>query len=47
MEKRLKAAGKAVTYVEFPGLRHGLSDSAARTRMLSESDAFIRKELGL
>ena len=47
MEKRLKAAGKAVTYVEFPGLRHNLSDSAARTRILSESDAFIRKGLGL
>lgn len=47
MQDRLKAAGKPVTYVEFPGLDHQLDDTAARTRMLSESDRFIRTALGL
>ncbi|WP_221773996.1 alpha/beta hydrolase family protein [Novosphingobium flavum] len=47
MEKRLREAGKPVTYVEFAGLDHYLIDAAARTRMLSESDAFLRKALGL
>jgi len=47
MEKRLKDAGKQVTYVEFPGLDHQIVDAKARTRMLSESDAFIRKALAL
>ena len=47
MEARLKAAGKTATYVEFAGLSHSLPDTAARTRMLSESDAFLRKALGL
>lgn len=47
MRDRLKDAGKAVTYVEFPGLDHQIADAAARARMLSESDAFLRKSLGL
>lgn len=47
MRERLAAAGKPVTYVEFPGLDHQLDDTAARTRMLSESDRFIRTALGL
>ena len=47
MVSRLKAAGKQVQYVEFPGLDHQLDDSAARTRLLSESDAFLRKAMGL
>lgn len=47
MEDRLKAAGKPVTYVEFPGLDHQLDDTAARTRVLSESDRFIRAALGM
>jgi dienelactone hydrolase len=47
MEDRLKAAGKQVTYVEFAGLDHYLDDPAARTRVLSESDRFIRAALGL
>jgi acetyl esterase/lipase len=47
MEGRLKAAGKQVTYVEFPGLDHYLDEPGARTRMLSESDRFIRAALGL
>ena len=47
MHDRLKSAGKPVEYVEFAGLDHQLADSAARTRMLADSDAFIRKALGL
>lgn len=47
MAARLKAAGKSVQYVEFPGLDHQLDDAAARTRLLSESDAFLRKAMGL
>jgi dipeptidyl aminopeptidase/acylaminoacyl peptidase len=47
MQNRLKAAGKQVTYVEFPGLDHQLDDPAARTRVLSESDRFIRAALGM
>ncbi|MDE8653647.1 alpha/beta hydrolase family protein [Novosphingobium album (ex Liu et al. 2023)] len=47
MEEKLKGAGKSVRYVEFPGLAHSLDDTAARTRMLSESDAFLRQTLGL
>jgi dipeptidyl aminopeptidase/acylaminoacyl peptidase len=47
MHDRLVSAGKSVEYVEFPGLDHQLLDAAARTRLLAESDAFIRKALGL
>ncbi len=47
MADRLRSAGKPVTYVEFPGLDHYLSDAPARTQMLQESDAFLRKELGI
>lgn len=47
MASKLKAAGKAVDYVEFAGLDHQLRDAAARTRLLSQSDAFLRKALGL
>lgn len=47
MERRLKDAGKSVEYVEFTGLDHYLDDSAARTRLLSQSDAFLRKAMGL
>ena len=47
MEKRLKDAGKQVTYVEFPGLDHQIVDAKARTRMLADSDAFIRTALAL
>lgn len=43
MADKLRGAGGTVTYVEFPGLGHQLNDSAARTRLLSESDAFLRK----
>ena len=47
MHDRLTDAGKASIYVEFPGLDHQIADAAARTRILSESDAFLRKNLGL
>jgi len=47
MNDRLKNAGKSVEYVEFAGLDHQLRDAGARTRLLSESDAFLRKSLGL
>ena len=47
MADKLRGAGRTVTYVEFPGLSHQLNDSAARTRLLSESDAFLRKIFGL
>jgi dipeptidyl aminopeptidase/acylaminoacyl peptidase len=47
MQSRLRAAGKAVEYVEFPGLDHQLDDSAARSRLLATSDAFLRKAMGL
>ena len=47
MNERLRAAGKQVTYVEFEELDHQLDTAAARTRLLSESDRFIRSALGL
>ncbi len=46
MEDKLRAAGKAVTLVTFPGLDHQLFSAAARTRVLAESDAFLRKAMG-
>ncbi|VWX52130.1 S9 family peptidase [Novosphingobium sp. 9U] len=47
MRSSLQSAGKEVTLVEFTGLDHQLEDAAARKRLLSESDAFLRKNLGL
>jgi dipeptidyl aminopeptidase/acylaminoacyl peptidase len=47
MAERLQAAGKQVTYVEFKELDHQLDTSEARTRLLSDSDRFIRAALGL
>jgi dipeptidyl aminopeptidase/acylaminoacyl peptidase len=47
MANRLKDAGKQVQLVEFPKLDHALQSSAARSKMLAESDAFLRKNLGL
>ena len=47
MADRLRSAGKQVQLVEFPGLAHSLVDAAARTRLLGESDTFLRKHLGL
>lgn len=47
MESRLKDAGKQVTYIEFKNLDHQLYQQEARTRLLSESDRFLRRALGL
>jgi hypothetical protein len=47
MASRLKSAGKSVEYFEFAGLDHKLRDAAARTRLLAQSDAFLRKALEL
>jgi dipeptidyl aminopeptidase/acylaminoacyl peptidase len=47
MNDRLRAAGKQVTYVEFPELDHQLDTAAARSRLLSDSDRFLRTALGL
>ena len=47
MARQLRDAGKSVQYVEFPRLDHFLDSDEARARMLAESDAFIRKALGL
>ena len=47
MADRLEDAGRRVELVTFPGLDHGLEDSAARTDMLRRSDAFLRGALGI
>ena len=47
MAGKLREAGKQVDLVIFPGLDHQLPSSDARTRVLSQSDAFFRKALGL
>lgn len=47
MKRRLEGAGKRVEYIEFPNLAHSLDDAAARTRLLSASDRFLRAALGL
>lgn len=47
MHQRLREAGKQSTLVEFPILDHQLYEAEARTKLLSESDAFLRKSLGL
>lgn len=47
MKGRLEGAGKRVEYIEFPNLAHSLDNAAARTRLLSTSDRFLRAALGL
>ncbi len=47
MESKLKSAGKSVELVEFKNLDHQLDDPEARTTLLTRSDTFIRKALGL
>ncbi|MBS0380648.1 MAG: S9 family peptidase [Proteobacteria bacterium] len=47
MESALKAAGGKVTLVTWGTLDHYLEDSAARTEMLSRSDAFLRAAFGM
>lgn len=47
MADRLRDAGKQVELIEFGNLDHYLQDGAARARLLSQSDAFLRKSMGL
>lgn len=47
MKRRLEGAGKQVKYIEFKGLSHSLDDPEARRKLLLESEAIIRKGLGL
>lgn len=47
MRDRLQAAGKQVELIEFPGFDHQLDGSGVRARLLSTTDAFLRKNLGL
>ena len=47
MRDRLREAGRAAELVEFEGLDHQLEDRAARTRLLRDSDAFLRRALGI
>ena len=47
MANSLRAAGKSVELVEYPGLTHSLVSSAARVDMLTRADAFLRKALGI
>lgn len=45
MHDKLKNAGGRSELVVYPGLDHGLHDTAARTDMLRRSDAFLRQAL--
>lgn len=47
MDSRLENAGKKHQLVVFPGLDHQLADADARTKMLQESDAFLRSSMGM
>jgi dipeptidyl aminopeptidase/acylaminoacyl peptidase len=47
MARRLKEAGKSADLITYERLDHYLEDSAARTDMLSRSDVFLRKSLGM
>ena len=47
MLARLRSAGKQAELVEFAGLNHQLPSPTARVRLLSESDAFLRRSLGM
>jgi acetyl esterase/lipase len=47
MADRLAAAGVPHELVTWPDLDHQLEDSAVRAEMLSKSDAFLRKVMGL
>ena len=47
MVDRLHKADKQVDYIEFKGLDHQLDSATARTQLLSDSDAFLRKAMGL
>ncbi|WP_404712207.1 alpha/beta fold hydrolase [Sphingomonas sp. MMS24-J13] len=43
MQARLKAVGRPPTFLSFDRLDHQLDDSAARAKLLEESDAFIAR----
>jgi len=45
MDSALRKAGKQSTLVIFPGLDHQLDDSAAREKLLDQSDAFLRASM--
>jgi dipeptidyl aminopeptidase/acylaminoacyl peptidase len=47
MADKLESAGKSVELNIFKGLDHHLEDSVARAEMLSKSEAFLRKALGM
>lgn len=47
MAERLKSAGGTVDFVEFDGLDHYLDDAGARTRLLGDSERFLRAALKL
>jgi dipeptidyl aminopeptidase/acylaminoacyl peptidase len=47
MEGALKGAGKSPVFLKFDGLGHSLEESAARTALLAQSDAFLRKSLAI
>jgi dipeptidyl aminopeptidase/acylaminoacyl peptidase len=46
MASKLKAAGGKVQLITFEGYDHQLDDPVVRTKMLSESDAFLRSAIG-
>ena len=46
MERRLQSADKTVKYVAFDDLEHDLDSHGARSRMLLETDAFLKEALG-
>lgn len=47
MESKLKAAGKRVELVVYPGLDHQLEDGSVRVGLLDKADAFLRAAMGL
>jgi dipeptidyl aminopeptidase/acylaminoacyl peptidase len=47
MAGNLSSAGKVHELVVYPNLDHSLDDSKAREEMLSKSEAFLRKSLGM
>ena len=47
MADALKAAGAKSELVTYPDLDDQLEDSAARTDMLRQSDAFLRRSFGM
>ena len=47
MEEALKARGKSVQLVLYPGLAHSLARADARADMLGKSNAFLRASLGM